>query len=63
MSDCTRQMRYRGGQREEEVQEKLGLRLRLKEFIGRSSKDSRVSGRLEYLAGYCGESPTKSGSH
>lgn len=36
---------------------------RLKEFIGRSSKDSRVSGRLEYLAGYCGESPTKSGSH
>ena len=32
-------------------------------FIGRSSKDSRVSGRLTYLAGYSGESPTKSGSH
>lgn len=36
---------------------------RLKKFIGRSSKDSRVSGRLAYLAGYSGESPTKSGSY
>lgn len=28
---------------------------RLKEFIGRLLKDSRVFGRFEYLVGYCGE--------